>query len=327
MDGPLSMDGHSSKPLNLALIGYGYAGKTFHAPLIAHTKGLNLAVVVSSNDAKVRKDFPKVSILSSPDDAFIHPAIDLIVIATPNETHFELAQKALKAGKHVIVDKPFTLTVAEATILVQIAKHTNKHISVFQNRRWDSDFLTVRQILSEGKLGEIVSFQSSFNRYRPEMKQRWREQALPGSGLWYDIGPHLVDQVVLLFGAPDTVYADFAMQRVKASAVDYFHVLLNYDSKRIILHSSSLVSGDTPRFAIHGTAGSFIKYGMDVQESQLKRERKLPRAAGELIHKRELFIGGRMACVTANLLATYPAIMPLTMKQFGIRFSTERLSR
>jgi predicted dehydrogenase len=275
MDEMPKITNQSNKPLNVALIGYGYAGKTFHAPLIAHTKGLNLAAIVSSNNAKVLKDFPKISIFSLPDDAFIRPEIDLVVIATPNDTHFELGQKALKAGKHVIVDKPFTLTVAEATMLVRMAKDTNKHISVFQNRRWDSDFLTVRQILSEGKLGEIVSFQSSFNRYRPEVKQRWREQALPGSGLWYDIGSHLVDQTVLLFGAPDTVYADFAMQRVGASTVDYFHVLLKYGKKRIILHGSSLVSGDSRRFAVHGTAGSFIKDGMDIQESQLKEGDKL----------------------------------------------------
>jgi predicted dehydrogenase len=264
-----------SKPLNVALIGYGYAGKLFHAPLIANTRGLKLTTVVSSDGAKVLRDFPNISTFSSTEDALTDPEIDLVVIATPNATHFELAQRSLQAGKHVIVDKPFTLTTSEATDLLHIAKDMNKHVSVFQNRRWDSDFLTIRRILAEGTLGEIVSFHSNFDRYRPQVQERWREQNLPGSGLWYDIGSHLVDQAILLFGAPNTVYGDLARQRSGAATVDYFHVLLNYDKTRVILHGSSLISGGTPRFAIHGTAGSFIKYGMDTQESDLKKGDKV----------------------------------------------------
>jgi scyllo-inositol 2-dehydrogenase (NADP+) len=214
--------------------------------------------------------------------------------------------RALQAGKHVVVDKPFTTTVDEAATLASLAKEKNLILSVFQNRRWDADFLTVRQLISTEKLGEIVSFHSSFDRYRPEVKQRWREQNIPGGGLWYDIGSHLVDQVVSLFGAPSTVYADFAMQRPSATAIDYFHVLLNYEKMLVILEAGSLVSSDTARFAIHGTAGSFIKYGKDVQESDLKKGINIKESLWGVDPEQGSFFQWQKESLTTELITNIP---------------------
>ena len=206
-----------------------------------------------------------------PEDAFALPEIDLIVIATPNSTHFDLASKGISAGKHVVVDKPFTVTSEEAAELISLAKKHQRVLSVFQSRRWDADFLTLRQILREGSLGEVVQFESRYDRYRPEPRQRWREQAVPGAGVWFDLGSHLVDQALQLLGPPDAIYADLELQRRGAQAVDYFHAVLRYGRSRAILTAGCLVVSETPRFAVHGTAGGFTKFGMDTQEESLKR--------------------------------------------------------
>jgi predicted dehydrogenase len=251
-------------------MGYGFAGKTFHAPLLTHVSGLQLTHIVSSDSAKVRQDHD-VIVLAKPEDAFALAEIDLIVIATPNSTHFDLARRGISAGKHVVVDKPFTVTSEEAAELVSLTKKHQRVLSVFQSRRWDADFLTLRQILREGSLGEVVQFESRYDRYRPEPRQRWREQAVPGAGVWFDLGSHLVDQALQLFGPPDAIYADLELQRRGAQAVDYFHAVLRYGRSRAILTAGCLVVSETPRFAVHGTAGGFTKFGMDTQEESLKR--------------------------------------------------------
>ncbi|BCL77253.1 oxidoreductase [Jeongeupia sp. HS-3] len=259
-----------AETINVALVGYGYAGKTFHAPLIANVPGLALAAVVSSSKDKVVGDWPDVPVHADVATVLADPAIGLIVIATPNDTHFDLARRALEAGKHVVVDKPFTVTVAEARELDAIAKRCGRVLSVFHNRRWDADFLTLKSLIATGKLGDVVAFESHFDRFRPQVRQRWREAAVAGAGLWYDLGPHIVDQALQLFGEPDAVYADLAQRRDGAQATDYFHVLLRYPKTRVILHGSVLVPGGTPRFSVHGTTASFVKHGLDVQEDQLK---------------------------------------------------------
>lgn len=264
------MDTFSGQPLNVALIGYGYAGKTFHAPLIASIPGLNLTTIVSSDSTKVHADFPAATVCASPDEVFQNESIDLVVIATPNDLHFDLAKRALNAGKHVVVDKPFTTTTQEAEILLTHPGNENLVLSVFHNRRWDADFLTVKSLLAEGAIGEVVMFESHFDRYRPEVRQRWRENAGPGGGLWYDLGPHLVDQAIQLFGVPESIFADLGMQRKDATAVDYCHVLLRYGKRRVILHASAMVGAVGPRFVVHGTLGSYVKTGMDTQEDSLK---------------------------------------------------------
>lgn len=197
-----------SDSIRVGLIGYGYASKTFHAPLIAGTPGMALAAVSSSDATKVHADWPSVPVVSEPKHLFNDPNIDLIVIPTPNDTHFPLAKAALEAGKHVIVDKPFTVTLSQARELDALAKSFGRVLSVFHNRRWDSDFLTVKALLNEGTLGEILFFESHFDRFRPQVRNRWREQAGPGSGIWYDLAPHLLDQAVNLFGLPVSMTVD-----------------------------------------------------------------------------------------------------------------------
>jgi predicted dehydrogenase len=257
--------------LGVALLGYGYAGKTFHAPLIESVPGLHLAAVGSSSAGKVHADWPDVFVSAAPDEATGRPGIDLVVVATPNDTHFELARRALLAGKHVVVDKPFTVTVAEAEELAALAEQGDRVLSAFHNRRWDADFLTIRSLVASGALGDVVYFESRLDRFRPEVRARWREQPGPGSGLWYDLGPHLLDQALELFGAPEALYADLALQRRGATATDYFHVLLRYEGLRVVAHGSMLVAGGSLRFVVHGTEASYVKTGVDPQEDALKR--------------------------------------------------------
>lgn len=257
--------------LNAALIGYGYAGKTFHAPLLSHTPGLRLATIVSSQAAAIGPDWPEAHCTADIGSMLADQDIDLVVIATPNDSHYQLARQALQAGKHVVIDKPFTTTLAEARELEALAQQQNRMLSVFHNRRWDADFLSIKALLAQGTLGRLTAFESHFDRFRPQVRQRWREQAGSGTGLWFDLGPHLIDQALQLFGLPDSVYADLAQQRDGATACDYFDVVLHYGQMRVVLHGSCLVSGGAARFSLHGTKASYTKYGLDTQEACLKQ--------------------------------------------------------
>lgn len=265
-----------SDSIRVGLIGYGYASKTFHAPLIAGTPGMALAAVSSSDATKVHADWPTVPVVSEPKHLFNDPNIDLIVIPTPNDTHFPLAKAALEAGKHVVVDKPFTVTLSQARELDALAKSLGRLLSVFHNRRWDSDFLTVKALLSEGTLGEITFFESHFDRFRPQVRNRWREQAGPGSGIWYDLAPHLLDQAVNLFGLPVSMTVDLAQLRPGAQTTDYFHAILSYPQRRIVLHGTMVAAAESARYIIHGTRGSYVKFGLDPQEDRLKNGERLP---------------------------------------------------
>lgn len=260
--------------IRVALVGYGSAGSIFHAPLISAVPGLQLVAVGSSKPQAVLSDWPQVRVLPTPQSVFDDPEVDLVVIATGNESHYPLARQALLAGKHVVVDKPCTVTLAQTTELLQTAQAQGKVLTVFQNRRYDADFLALRQVLASGQLGRIVHFESHFDRYRPLVPDRWREQDLPGSGLWFDLGSHLVDQALQLFGMPQDILLDTAMQRDKALVNDYFHASLRYPHThpglRVLLHASTLVPAVGPRFVVHGTRGSFVKCGLDVQEAALK---------------------------------------------------------
>ncbi|HAS1184062.1 TPA: oxidoreductase [Enterobacter cloacae] len=265
-----------SDSIRVGLIGYGYASKTFHAPLIAGTPGMALAAVSSSDATKVHADWPTVPVVSEPKHLFNDPNIDLIVIPTPNDTHFPLAKAALEAGKHVVVDKPFTVTLSQARELDALAKSFGRLLSVFHNRRWDSDFLTVKALLSEGTLGEITFFESHFDRFRPQVRNRWREQAGPGSGIWFDLAPHLLDQAVNLFGLPVSMTVDLAQLRPGAQTTDYFHAILSYPQRRIVLHGTMVAAAESARYIIHGTRGSYVKFGLDPQEDRLKNGERLP---------------------------------------------------
>ncbi|MEX2461236.1 MAG: oxidoreductase [Paenibacillaceae bacterium] len=256
--------------LRTGLIGYGLSGEIFHAPFIKAIEGFELTKVVSSNPEKVSKHFPQVEVVLEVEQLLEDERIDLIIITTPNTTHHALAKKALLAGKHVVVEKPFVNHASDAEELIEIATKSNKVLTVFQNRRWDNDFLTVKQCIASGTLGEIFSFESHFDRYRPQVTKRWREQDLDGSGILYDLGAHLIDQALHLFGLPETVQGDVRVQREYGVADDYFHIVLGYGKLRVILHSSCIVKQSGPRFQVHGSQGSFIKYGLDSQEEALK---------------------------------------------------------
>jgi predicted dehydrogenase len=259
----------SKKNIRVGLIGYGYAGKTFHAPLIQSVPGLELTVVGSSRPDTVLVNLPEVVVCPVMEDVAIHPEVDLVVIASPNDSHSPLATAALLAGKHVVVDKPFTVTLAEARELVSLAEQQGRLLSVFHNRRWESESLATQAILESGALGEISHFEVHIDRFRPAVRQRWRENNGPGAGLWFDLGPHLIDEAIQLFGLPQTINANFAIQRSGGETDDWAHVQLNYDRLRVILHTSLLVPRGGPRSVLHGTRASWAKYGADVQEKQL----------------------------------------------------------
>jgi predicted dehydrogenase len=257
------------RTVRVGLIGYGYAGKTFHAPLIQSVAGLELTVVGSSKRDTVLADLPGVTVCSNAEEAATHSEVDLLIIASPNESHYPLAAAALQAGKHVVVDKPFTVRLTDARSLVQLAGERGQLLSVFHNRRWDSEVLAAKAIAESGALGEISHFETHIDRFRPQVRQRWREQTGPGAGLWFDLGPHLIDQATQLFGLPESINASFAVLRKGGATDDWAHVQLNYKSLRVILHASLLVSGGGPRSVLHGTLGSWAKFGADVQERQL----------------------------------------------------------
>jgi predicted dehydrogenase len=257
--------------IRTGLIGHGYAGRTFHAPLLAATPGIDLVAVASTQAGAVHVagGAPPRQVASY--DALAQdPQIDLVVIATPNDSHHRLARAALLAGKHVVIDKPFTVTLAEADDLVALAQKQGRLLSVFHNRRWDGDFLSLRAAIHSGALGEVRELVSRFDRYDPVPRDRWRENAGPGSGLWLDLGPHLVDQALQLFGAPASVTARIECLRHGAQADDFAQVVLGYPQRIVTLHCTRLAAAPGPRFEAHGTLGSFHCHGLDIQEDQLK---------------------------------------------------------
>ena len=265
----------TSTPLRAGLVGYGFAGQTFHAPVLSAVPGLELAAVASSQPHKVHADWPGVAVVPDVAALVARADIDLVVVATPNAQHHPVAKAALEAGKHVVVDKPFTLDVAEARDLELLSARNNRVLSVYQNRRFDADFLTLQQVLASGDLGRPVYLESHFDRFRPEVRERWREQPVPGSGLWVDLGSHLLDQAVQLFGRPDTLQLDTAALRDGAQVEDYFHAVLRYDSGphaplRVVLHATTLAAHAAPRYIVHGTRGSYVKHGVDPQEDALR---------------------------------------------------------
>lgn len=251
------------QPLNVAVIGYGFGGRVFHAPPVARTEGLRLAAIVSSRKAEIARDFPDVPALSAPDAVFDDPTIDLIAISTPNGAHFDLATRALAHGKHVVIDKPFATTAAEARELARRAESVGRLLTVFHNFRWYADYLALKRMIGEGTLGDIVYFESHFDRYVPQVPDAWREKPGPASGTWWDLGPHMVDQVLQLFGKPQAINADMAIQRDGGGATDYFHILMRYGRLRVVLTSCFVAAADDLRFVVHGTRASLVKHGID----------------------------------------------------------------
>lgn len=259
-----------SATLKLGLMGYGFAGTTFHAPVIAHSGRCTLSVIATSQAGRARAAYPQAEIVADFETLLAQPEINCIVIATPNDTHFPLARRALMAGKHVVVDKPVTLSAQEALALAQLAAAKSLLFAPFHNRRWDGDFMTLRDLIAAGTLGRITHYESHFDRFRPELPRRWREQAAHGGGLLFDLGPHLIDQALALFGLPQSVQATLRQQRTGAEVADYLHLQLSYPDKEIVLHASALAALAAPRLRVHGVLGSYVSTQPDAQEDQLK---------------------------------------------------------
>lgn len=254
----------------VGVIGYGAAGAAFHAPLVAAEPRLRLDALVTSREREAAARWPDARVLADPAALWADPGVGLVVVATPNATHVPLAVAALDAGKHVVVDKPLATTAAQARALAAHARARGLVLTVFHNRRWDGDFLTARALLAAGRLGEPVLAELCWDRFRPAAKPGWREQPVPGAGLLADLGPHLVDQALTLFGPPDAVMADLGAQRDGVAVDDWFDVRLRRGRLRVRLSASTLAAAPRPRFAIHGTEGSFVKDGLDPQEATLR---------------------------------------------------------
>ncbi len=257
--------------IKVGIIGFGFSAKTFHLPFLNVLESYEVRKIYTTQTfAPI--SHPSLPFTSCLEDIWEDHKIDLIVITSPNALHFEHAFKALSHHKHVVVEKPFVLTEAEGEALLVLAKQHQRVLTVFHNRRWDRDFLTLQKLIKEGSLGEIYYFESRYDRFRPEMKKRWKEDDVAGSGILWDLGAHLIDQALVLFGMPSEVFADCAYQRPFAKATDYFKVLFSYSTGlKVSLGGSNLCLDPGPKFVLHGTRGSFVKFGIDPQEACLMK--------------------------------------------------------
>ena len=262
------------KIIRTGIIGFGPGGNTFHAPIIDTTEGLQISKIRARKESEVnlaKQRYPHAVITDNADGIINDADIDLVVIATPNDSHHSLTKQALLANKNVVVDKPFTITTADADDLIKIAKKQNKILSVHHNRRYDSDFKTIKKLLKANMLGRLVEFESHYDRFRNYLKPgAWREKDEPGSGILYDLGAHLIDQPLVLFGFPQAITADIRAQREGTKATDNFELILHYPNLKVTLKGGMLVSQPLPRYILLGDKGSFVKYGLDVQEVALK---------------------------------------------------------
>jgi scyllo-inositol 2-dehydrogenase (NADP+) len=259
--------------INVGLIGFGLAGRSFHAPVISRVPGLHLAAILQRTGSEGANTYPDAKIVRSLEELLAIPGIRLVVIASPNETHVPLARQCLAAGRDVVVDKPFATSYQEAAGLVEFAQKSGRLLTVYQNRRYDGDFQAIRQLVAAGTLGRIVRFETNYDRFRPNLKPNaWREKQVPGAGILFDIGPHLIDHAMQLFGRPEAVTADIRIERESGLADDAFDVMFHYpNSMRAVLSSNILAATQRPRFLLFGTKGAFLKQTFDPQEMNLRR--------------------------------------------------------
>lgn len=271
-----------SKELNVGIVGFGLSGRYFFAPYFDVNPNFKIRKVVTSQTDLLKSEYPKAKAVTSIDELLFDDKIDLIVVASPNPTHYDYAKRALKAGKHVIVEKPFTNNSEEAAKLIETAQEAKRVLAPFHNRRWDTDFLTIKTLLEYNRLGEVLEFESHFDRYRPiRDRVEWKNIPAPGSGVLFDLGPHLIDQALVLFGKPESVYADLRIQRETGKVVDNFDIHLHYSGMKVILKAGVFVKELGPRLIVHGRNGSFIKYGLDPQEERLRKGMKPKHTLGD----------------------------------------------
>ena len=262
----------AQKVINTAIVGFGLSGKVFHAPFIHVHNGFSIKKIVERHKQESKDIYPYIDIIKDYKDILNDPDIDLAVICTPNTLHYQMVKETLLAGKHVVIEKPFTPTSNEADELIELAKSKNLKIFVYHNRRWDGDFLTIQKLIKSGVLGNLQEYEAHFDRYKPELtKNVWRDEPISGGGILYDLGSHLIDQALVLFGKPNAIKADIQSQRKGSKVDDYFELHLLYDKLKVILKAGMLVKETEPRFILHGLLGSFIKYGIDPQEEELRQ--------------------------------------------------------
>lgn len=260
----------SSSKISIALIGYGFSAKTFHLPFLQSSEEFELVGISSSKVDLIKQTMPNIEVYPSAETLIKNTNAQLIIITSPNDSHFSLAKLAIENNKHVVLEKPFVTKHEDGQVLIDLAKQQNTALSVYHNRRWDGDFLTIKKMISENKLGNIRLFESHFDRFRPTVRPRWREMPGEGSGILLDLGPHLIDQALQLFGWPNSVTAQCKAMRDNSNSVDFFHLILHYEQTLVILQSSPYCASPNPRFHVQGDLGSYRVYGVDPQEERLK---------------------------------------------------------
>ncbi len=259
------------KPIKTGIASYGMSGLVFHAPLLHVHPGFEIAKIVERSYKGSKNRYPNISLVTSYEELLEDDQLELIVVNTPDATHHEYSKMALEAGKHVVIEKPFVMHTAEAEELIEISKKKGKMLSVFQNRRWDGDFMTVKKVLSNNLLGRMVSFESHFDRYRNFIQpDTWKEEPIIGAEIVYNLGAHMIDQAYDLFGMPENVSADIGIQRTGGKVDDFYNITLRYQNFHATLKASYMVREEGPRYIVHGTEGSFLKWGLDPQEADLK---------------------------------------------------------
>jgi scyllo-inositol 2-dehydrogenase (NADP+) len=283
----------ADREVGVGVIGYGLGGRVFHAPFVSAVPGLKLISIMQRTGDAAAKAYPEIKIERSIDATLADKSVEVVVVSTPNETHFVLARRVLEAGKHVVIDKPFAATSEEALELGRIAKSKGLMAIPFHNRRWDGDFLTVKKLLKENAVGRLVTFESHFDRFRPIPREgTWKEAENPANGMLFDLGPHIVDQALALFGAPDAITASVRADRDQTAVEDAFDITLHYkaaNGKGLLAHcrTTYLACINAPRFVLHGTTGSFEKHGLDPQESALEGGAKVPQLGSPELWLRE----------------------------------------
>lgn len=316
------------------LASYGMSGKVFHAPLLHYHPKFQMKKILERSKNEASLLYPYIESVKTFEELLNDPDIELVVVNTPDNTHFEFTLNALEAGKHVIVEKPFTQTVEQGEKLINLAAKKNLHLSVFQNRRWDGDFLTVKEVVSKGLLGRLVEYESHFDRYRNFIQPgTWKEDASTGTGTLFNLGSHMIDQALCLFGMPDAIHADVRILRTGGKVDDSYDLKLYYSSVKVTLKGSYLVREAGPRYTLHGTLGSFLKFGIDPQEEDLKAGKKLTdinwgkedeKYWGLINTEVEgLHFNGKIETIQGNYLAYYDSIYNSLRKSIPLEVKAE----